>query len=73
MKKIIVFVVITTLIVVIFFLTDGFTYLGGKLQPIPAFLFFFIMAVVFTVNFLYLISGALKRYANKVKIVPFRE
>lgn len=71
MKKIIIFVIITTFVVWVMIETDWCTYLNGKLQPIPSLIFFVVMSVLFIVALLYLISGKVKRYVEKEKMVDF--
>lgn len=73
MKKIIIFLIIAGLLVLCFILTDGFTDINGYLDPDLSTVLRIIATIIAIIDFLYLISGIVKKHTDKMGVVPFRE
>lgn len=73
MKKIVIFLVINGLLVLAFIKTDGFSYIGDKLTARFTSCLWLGAMLVFLITFLYLVSGFVKKYTDKSKIISFKE
>lgn len=71
MKKLFVFIITVGLLLIAYFLTDGFTYLGGELSYSAQQILWALAIGVTIILIVYLLKDRVRRYVEGQEVTPF--